>query len=245
VCFPHAGGAATFFYSFSAALKPRVDVLAVQYPGRQDRRTHPCVKSVPELVDPIVEALKGWLDRPIALFGHSMGATVAFEVARRLEQEYDTVPAALFVSGRRKPAQQREMGLSNRSDDVLIMELQLLSGTDTRLLDDEEVLRMIVPALRGDYQAMECYRYQPGPNLTCPIIAFTGDKDPKVSIDEARGWSEYTTGPFELQIFSGGHFYIIPQQTDVITAISRRLERVLRREPGVTALSVRHSTTTR
>src|ERR1700712_4687720 len=100
VCFPHAGGAATYFYPLSRTLAPSIEALAVQYPGRQDRRAEPCVDDIHELADLVAPALLEWADRPLALFGHSMGATLAFEVAGRLEKA-GVRPAGLFVSGRR------------------------------------------------------------------------------------------------------------------------------------------------
>jgi surfactin synthase thioesterase subunit len=220
VFLPHAGGSASFFAPFSAALADRADVLCIQYPGRQDRWAEPCIDNIPALADAIFAVLRPLADRPLVLFGHSMGATVAFEVARRLEHDAGIVPDRLLVSGRRAPADNRDAGIHRLDDDHLVAELHRLSGTDTAILADPELLRLVLPALRGDYRAAETYVYQPGPPLRCPIVALVGDSDQRVSIDEARAWGEYSTGPFDLKVFPGGHFYLANERPAVIEAIS-------------------------
>ncbi|GGO97776.1 thioesterase II family protein [Wenjunlia tyrosinilytica] len=219
VCFPHAGGSASFYFPVSAALSPRVDVLAVQYPGRQDRRSEPIVDDIGTLADRIHEALKAWADRPLTFFGHSMGAVLAFEVARRLERDGEG-PVRLFASGRRAPSRHRDENVHKRDDDGLIAELRAMSGTDSRLLGDDELLRMILPALRGDYRAVETYRSEPGAAVRCPITALVGDADPKTTLEEAEGWEEHTTGSFGLSVFPGGHFYLSSRSADVLEVLS-------------------------
>lgn len=219
VCFPHVGGAASYFAPLARALAGRVDVLALQYPGRQERLREPCVDSVGGLTDAIAPELEGWLDRPFALFGHSMGAVVAFEVARVLERE-GVVPVALFVSGRRAPTTWRDEQLHRRDDDQLLQEVARLAGTPRALLDDEDVREMMLPALRGDYTAVETYEWQPGPPLTCPIWALVGEDDPLTTKDEAAAWHVHTSADFELRTFPGGHFYLadhLPALTTLLT----------------------------
>ncbi|MEH1059357.1 alpha/beta fold hydrolase [Micromonospora sp. CPCC 206171] len=220
VCFAHAGGSASYFYPVSQALSPGLDVLAVQYPGRQDRRAEPAFEDVPRLVDALVDEVAVWADRPLALFGHSLGATVAFEVARRL-QARGTEVSALFASGRRAPSRHRPAWVHEGDDDALISEMLKLEGTDAQMLTDPELVRMILPALRADYKAAETYRYQPGPPLTCPVYALTGDADPQVDVPDAESWREHTTGPFALHVFSGGHFYLNRHAPQVMALIRR------------------------
>ncbi|GGV16258.1 thioesterase [Streptomyces litmocidini] len=222
VCFPHAGGSATFYFPVSRALSPSVDVLAIQYPGRQDRRAEPCVDDMGTLADLVTDELGPWLDRPVALFGHSMGATLAYEVARRLEAA-GTTPLGLFASGRGAPSRQRDERTHLATDDHLLAELRRLSGTETRMLDDEELVRMILPAVRSDYRAVETYRHRPGPPLRCPVLALVGDADPKATVEEARSWADHTTGPFTLRVFPGGHFYLNDQAPAVLAAISSHI----------------------
>ncbi|HEX2133649.1 MAG TPA: alpha/beta fold hydrolase [Actinophytocola sp.] len=222
LCLPHAGGSASYFFAVSRALSPEVDVLAVQYPGRQDRRREPCVDSVPELADRLVAAILGAdtpvADRPITIFGHSLGATLGFEVARRLEAEGVT-PTALFASGRRAPHRHRVERTHLLDDAGLLADVRALAGTDSALLADDDVLAMVLPAIRGDYRAAECYEYRPGPPLRCPIHALVGDRDPKVTVAEAAAWREHTDGEFELGVYPGGHFFLDNHVPDILRRI--------------------------
>lgn len=222
VCFPHAGGSASFYFPVSRALTPAVDVLAIQYPGRQDRRNEPCVDSIHGLADALAYELDGWFDRPVTFFGHSMGASLAYEVARRFEAR-GTVLHGLFASGRRAPSTVREERVHLLDDDGLIEDMTRLSGTDTQVLGDPEILRMILPSVRADYRAAETYRYTPGPRLTCPLTALTGDDDPQVTLAEANAWAEHTSGPFELKVYPGGHFFLNSQAPAVLSALKSHL----------------------
>ncbi|MFJ6725204.1 thioesterase II family protein [Streptomyces sp. NPDC091281] len=222
VCFPHAGGSASYYLPVAAALSPRVDVVAVQYPGRQDRRAEPLLDDIGTLADRVHEALRGWDDRPLTFFGHSMGALVAFEVARRFERDGGG-PTRLFASGRRAPSRYRDENVHRRDDDGIIAEVKSMSGTDDRLLGDDELLRMILPALRGDYRAVETYRAEPGATVACPVSALVGDDDPKTTVDEARDWERHTTGGFDLTVLPGGHFYLNDRAADVIKLLGEHI----------------------
>jgi surfactin synthase thioesterase subunit len=223
VCFPHAGGAATAYAPLAAALPAAVDVVALQYPGRQERLSEPSLDSVDDLVAAIVPELWPVLDRPFAFFGHSAGAIVAFEAARVLEQRYGTVALGLFASGRRGPSTRREEQVHRGGDRSLLREVARLGGTPAHLLDDEDVQQMLLPALRGDYKAIETYEWRPGPPLQCPIWALLGDDDPLATEAEAAAWRSQTTGGFELHVFPGRHFYLVDQQPAVVDLIARHL----------------------
>ncbi|MEU7426169.1 alpha/beta fold hydrolase [Streptomyces sp. NPDC040750] len=220
VCLPHAGGSASFYHPVSARMPASVDVLAVQYPGRQDRRGEPCVASIGELADQVTSVLLPWADRPLVLFGHSMGASLGFEIARRLEREHGVVPRALFASARRAPSCPRDESVHLRDDDGLIEEMRQLSGTDSAILDDVELIRMALPAIRADYRAAETYAYEPGPNLRCPVVALVGDDDPKVTADETRAWALHTDATFEFHQFKGGHFYLTSHQDEILRLLA-------------------------
>lgn len=214
VYFPHAGGAANSGFQLSAALPPVAEVISVQYPGRHDRFGEPCVDSLSALADEIPQWLEALDDKPMAFFGHSMGAILAYEIARRIQAD-DPSPAAgtstpthLFVSGRRAPTTFREERAHLLDDNGLVGDLRALQGTADSVFDDPEVMRLVLPAVRADYRAIETYVYEPGPPLTCPITAVIGDSDPRVTRDEAAAWRQQTTGDFRLHVFPGGHFYL-------------------------------------
>ncbi|MBF6330396.1 thioesterase II family protein [Nocardia transvalensis] len=227
VCFPHAGGSASFFFPVSAALSGSnsgaVEVLAVQYPGRQDRRLDPCIDDVGALAEQIYAALTPWTDIPLAFFGHSMGAILAFEVARLLEERDGVVLTMLFASGRRAPSRHRDEHVHTGDDNAIVAELRSLSGTDSTLLGDEEILRMILPAIRSDYKAIETYRCAPGATVRSPITVLVGDDDAKTTVDEARDWARHTTAACETLVFSGGHFYLTAHRTAVLDTITKTL----------------------
>jgi surfactin synthase thioesterase subunit len=223
ICFPHAGGAASFFLPVAAALAPQIDVIAVQYPGRQDRRHEPFIQDIGSLADHIHAALLPSTDRPLAFFGHSMGAVTAFEVAMRLERDHGTGPVRLFVSGRRAPSVRRNESVHQQTDEGIIAELRTLSGTNAQLLEDDEIVQMILPAIRADYRAIETYRGKEGDSVRCPLSVLLGDDDPHVSPDEARQWDKHTTGVLDYHEFSGGHFYLTEHQAKVNGLISEQL----------------------
>jgi len=226
VCFPHAGGAAPFFLPVAAALSPRVDVVAVQPPGRQDRRTEPPIDDLALLTDRLYQILRRQPEMPTSFFGHSMGAIVAFELARRLDADGHS-PAHLFVSGRRAPSSSRDERIHLLDDAGVLAEIRKLNGTNSSVLGDDELMNAALPALRADYRAIETYRCAPGVTVQCPITVLTGDSDPKTTLEEAGAWRQHTFQAFDLQVFAGGHFFI----TDHADAIIKLLDKHLQASP--------------
>jgi pyochelin biosynthesis protein PchC len=225
-CFPHAGGSASYYYQLSKDLAPGIEVLAVQYPGRQDRRNEPLIGSMPELADRVADVLASAVVPPFAFFGHSMGALVAFEAALRLRDDLGVSPTRLFASGRRAPSTKRP---ARALDDAsVISEMRRLGGTDPRLLGDEELLMAILPVTRNDYHAVEGYSWVQGPPLTCPITVLIGDSDPQSTLEEAAAWANHTLGAFEQRVFQGGHFFLDQHRAEVADAIYVLLSEKLR-----------------
>lgn len=214
LCFPHAGGTAASFHGLAAALPPSVEVLAVQYPGRQDRLAEPPLDRLCDLAEQIAGRLSGRPGPPMVLFGHSMGAVVAFETARRLRRE----PAGLIVSGHPAPSAPRRP-LPPSDDDSLLAELRELDGTDPRLLADPEMRGIILRTLRADYRAAETYEYVPGPPLRLPLSAMIGDADPAVTVAGALTWRAHTSAWRGLRTFPGGHFYFTSWPRQVVDAL--------------------------
>lgn len=224
VCLPHAGGSASFYFPVSRALAPAVEVLAVQYPGRQDRRHEPNIPDLHAMADRILDAVRTLDDKPVALFGHSMGAVLAYEVALRMQDAGLPAPVRVFTSGRRAPSCLRDERIHAESDEQLVAELRKLSGTADTMLTDPELLEMIMPAIRSDYRAVETYAHDPGRKLDCPVTVLTGDSDPRVTVEEAAAWEHHTSGPTDLHVYPGGHFYLAePRESALVIALLREL----------------------
>lgn len=228
VCFPHAGGSAGVYVPFAKRLaRSGIEVHAVQYPGRQERRHEPFAETVGELAAGVLPELRGLSEAPdgvpVSMFGHSMGATVSYETARLLRDAGDAQPTHLFASGRRSPTVGRSETVHLLDDRALLDEVRKLQGTDSRVFDDEDLLRMVMPVLRGDYLVAGRYRHTEGPRLDRPLTALTGDTDPNVPIEEARSWQDVTAGEFVLHVFPGGHFYLQDQMDEVCRTIVKTL----------------------
>ena len=222
VCFPHAGGSASFYHPMSARFSPEVEVLAIQYPGRQDRRHEPCVDDLRALATLIADELRALPPKPTVYFGHSMGAALAFETAWRLGGEH-AAPRALVASGWRAPSDRRDDRVHLRDDDGLLTDVRALGGTDTAVLADEEILRMALPAIRADYRAIETYSARSDQVLGCPVVTLIGDRDTKVDRVSASGWLGHTTAGFRMRVFPGGHFYLIRHQQEVCAEVAATL----------------------
>jgi surfactin synthase thioesterase subunit len=233
-CFPHAGGAASAYVSLSRALSPSVEVLSVQYPGRQDRRLEPGVEDIGVLADLLAEQVgRESGERPYAFFGHSMGAIVAYETARRLGRTRAVSgPIHLFVSGRSAPSTGVRRSDRLLGDAQLRAEIRRLGGTGSRVLDDPELMEMVMPALRADYRALAGYRWEPGRPLDCPLTVLVGDADPVVTIEEAAAWADLSTAPTAVRVFTGGHFYLDDHTEEVAEAITSPLISGMRGEPA-------------
>lgn len=226
VCFPPGGGSAGAYRSLAQQFAQGISVYAVQYPGRQDRLGDPLVTSIAELADYVAADLLGWGAVPnVALFGHSMGATVAYEVARRLQRK-DRDPVRLFVSGRIAPDAPYPGRLHAGPDADLISDLERLANdpSSVAVLRAEPALaELVLPPLRADYQAVETYVFEAGDRLRCPVSAMLGDADPTVTIEQAEGWRAHTDGEFDVTTFPGRHFYLDERVSEVAAHLASRL----------------------
>jgi medium-chain acyl-[acyl-carrier-protein] hydrolase len=223
-CFPYAGGGASIYRTWGAHLPPHVELRPVQLPGRENRMSEPPLTRVEPLVRLLAEALLPYLDLPFAFFGHSMGALVAFELARKLRTTVRLEPLQLFVAGRIAPHIIRsEPPNYNLPDPELIEELRRLDGTPAEALEHPELMRLILPLLRADFELVQTYTYAGGAPLDCPVTAFGGAQDTEVSREELEGWREHTTGDFSLHMFAGGHFFLHTASEQLLRVISSEL----------------------
>jgi surfactin synthase thioesterase subunit len=235
ICFPHAGGSATFFHPLANALPHNVDVVSLQYPGRQDRRHEPLIRDIAEYADRIADVVRQLPEQPTVYFGHSMGAVLAFETVRRLEGLPTTPPGVIVASGRRGPSTHRDERVHLGTDEEILAEVKQLNGTSSALLADDEIVRMSMPAIRGDYTVIETYTCPPDHRVDTPITALIGTHDQKSTVAEAQAWQRHTTGDFRLRTFPGGHFYLTVHQRAVIAELDTELGRVADRRPATRA----------
>ncbi|MBX7431138.1 alpha/beta fold hydrolase [Mycobacterium sp. Y57] len=229
LCFPHAGGSASYYFPMATALSPEFDVFVVQYPGRQDRHGEPLVESIGELADQVFAELGALADAQVAFFGHSMGAVLAFEVARRLETLAGRRPLVVFASGSRAPSRHGGDDRVAGTDPDLIGVMRDLGGTDPRVLNDPELRATFLPAFRNDYRAMQAFRCAPDVVIDAPIVVMTATDDPKASVADAAAWLQHTSGGGEVHTFVGGHFYLEKQPQRVVGVVAQVLRDT---EPG-------------
>jgi pyochelin biosynthesis protein PchC len=222
LCLPHAGGAANVFAPWPPLLPPQGELVAVQYPGRQNRISEPCVPSIPGLAALIAQHLPALPGRPLAIFGHSMGAVVGYEVAARLEQQQGTPVHLLAVSAGSPP--HRRPPLPPLPDDAAVLARgRQLGGFDDRVLGNPDLCELVLPAIRSDMQAVRDYACPRPAKLKAPIVAYAGDSDAEVSLDQLRAWSEVTLSDFACRLFPGGHFYLDAHASALVSDIVSRI----------------------
>ena len=202
VCFPHAGGAASYFHPLSATLAPAVDVLAVQYPGRPGpaRRTaggRPVPARRPAGGRP---RRRGCRAGGVLRAQHGRQPGLRGRAAARAAGRAAGLVRVRRAAHRRRPATGR---VHERGDDELLAEVRQLGGTDVRVLEHPQLVRMVLPVLRNDYKAAETYRYRPGPDVGCPVFALIGDRDPKVTEAEARRVGGAHVRPLRAEVVPG------------------------------------------
>ena len=176
------------------------------------------------LVEALAEALHPLLDKPFALFGHSLGSLVSFELARQLRANHRARPLRLFVSA--GPAPQiphRGLPIHSLPEKEFAAELRRLNGTPGDLLDHKELMDIVIPSLRADFELYESYRYLSGPPLNCPISTYGGLSDKRVNHDDLEAWRDQTTGSFSIRMFPGDHFFLKSTQPLLLRALSQEL----------------------
>ncbi|MDT7722639.1 MAG: mycobactin phenyloxazoline synthetase, partial [Mycobacterium sp.] len=217
VVFPHAGGAAAAYRSLAKALSANdVDTFVVQYPQRANRRHHPAADSIGALALELFEAGDWGSAAPLSLFGHCMGAVVAFEFARIAE--HNGVPVrVLWASAGQAPSTVAASGPLPTSDSGVLADMVDLGGTDPVLLEDEEFVELMVKAVQADYRALNAYSCRPDVRISADIHAVGGNRDHRIGREMLASWETHTSGRFTLSDFEGGHFYL----NDHLDAVAR------------------------
>lgn len=228
-CFPHAGVGASVFRLWPEGLPPRLEVSALQLPGRANRLREPPIASIPELVQAIVPALLPHLDLPFAFFGHSMGAVLAAEVTRELAARGLTLPRHLLVSGRRPPhVPNPDPPLHPLPDKEFVSEInRRYGGIPAELLQHEDLMALLLPCLRADIKALELHRPAQRAPLSCPLAAFGGSDDRLTPREHLDAWRVETSGAFRVRVFAGDHFYLEPRRAELLADLSVSLAPML------------------
>lgn len=230
VCLPHAGGAASAYQGWARRLAPGTELLAVQYPGRQERLADPCSESMEETADAVSAALAALPPLPTVVYGHSMGSLVAYEAVRRLELRAPwNLPVRLFVSGTAAPHRDRE-DLPGPDDEALVAYTRRQNGAAEPSARDAadvdpyaipELRELLLPSLRADFGLLRAYRpARPPVRVGVPVTAFGGDRDAGCPPASLETWADLTTSEFTTRVFPGGHFYLREHEELVVALVA-------------------------
>ncbi|BAV98040.1 thioesterase II family protein [Lysobacter enzymogenes] len=229
ICFPYAGGSWHAFAPWQAALQGQLEVVAPELPGRGHRIGDAPFSRLPALVDWLLDELDAQLADDFSLWGHSMGALLAYEVARALERRGRRAPRHLFVTGALPPRHPRHAELYHSlGDDELIAKLAAMSGTPPEVLQDRELMQILLPFVRADFAVCETYAWDPREAaLRMPITAIGGDRDPDIAIDLLHGWRDCTRAGVRVLSMSGDHFFLREHVAALAEVFTRTLARPL------------------
>lgn len=219
-CFPYGGGNAMIFRKWQDRLDQYVDVYPVQLPGRGIRIQEPSFRELEPLIEELVEAFQPYIHQSYFFFGHSMGALIAFELARFLQKHFRSSPKHLIVSGFRAPhLPNPKPPIHHLPDQAFSKEIAKMNGTPKEILENAEYLEFFLPSLRADFQLCETYQYQKGGALHSPITAFGGTEDPDVDEAMLEAWKIHTHCQFRLIQFPGDHFFIHHEEQAIVQKV--------------------------
>ncbi len=225
-CFPYAGGGASIYRTWASKLPADIEVCAVQLPGRESRFREAAFTQLEPLVQKLAQELQPSLSLPFAFFGYSLGALISFELTRHLRHNQMAGPSHLFVAAHRAPQlPPRNKPIHALPDEKFTQALYELGGTPEAILQHEEIMQMMSPMLRADFQVYETYDYKNCGPLTCPITAFGGELDPTVSEPELAAWHEQTSKTFKLNMLPGDHFFLHSKQDLLLQIVAQNLYR--------------------
>lgn len=208
-CFPYAGGVASIYKDWGSYLPSNISVTSLEYPGRGEKFHQKCIQKLPELLDHLEEEILPKLQGNFAFFGHSLGALVSFELAKRFKLKYDLEPICLFLSACPPPLKIMTVAsISHLNDQDFISKVESLNGLPKELATDSEFINSFLPVLRNDFALLDDYRSDQNYKAAFPIVVYTGREDPHVTAEDMKAWSHETTMEFSMHLFSGDHFYI-------------------------------------
>ncbi|MBM4254546.1 MAG: thioesterase [Deltaproteobacteria bacterium] len=220
-CLPFAGGAASIYRTWGPALPQMVEVCPIQLPGRENRLSEPLYTNVGVLAERLAHEILAYAEKPFALFGHSMGALLAFELTRALRRHDGPLPRALFLSAHRAAhLPLRRQPLSGLPDGEFIRAVRRLGGTPDGVFEHPELRKLALPVLRADFTMCDRYSFVPESPLNCPLILYAGRQDIEVLPQEVEVWREHTTGVARLHLFPGDHFFLRSDRDVLLRSIA-------------------------
>lgn len=222
-CIPYAGGGASVYRTWQGSFPADVEVCSVQLPGRENRLMEPSFSSMVPLVEALAAALEAALDRPFALFGHSMGGLIAYELARSLQEKYGKKARHLFVSACRAPEVPDPIEWHRLGDKELMAELRQVPGFPAEVLEHAELMQVVLPIVRADSAVTETYAYRQVPPLDIPLTVFASEQDELISMASVEPWRNHAGAAFDMNLIDGNHLFIQQQAPRVIRVILEKL----------------------
>ncbi|OEH94428.1 thioesterase II family protein [Bacillus solimangrovi] len=223
-CLPYAGGGATIYHQWMSSISNKIEVCPIQLPGRENRIGEASYDNILFLVKEIAKEIEPYIDRPYALFGHSMGALICFELARELRRRKINNAERLFLSGRNAVHIPRLKPPIHKLDqETFINRLRELNGTPELLLQNKELMEFVIPIIRNDFKMVETYSYEQEKILNIPITVIGGTNDPYTSIEYLEEWREHTSNNCEVHQVEGEHFFLNNRTAEVLEIISNDL----------------------
>ena len=230
-CFPYAGARAMIYRSWLASLPPSIELYLVEFPGRATRIKEPSFRRIQPLIEALTPACLPYLDKPFVFFGHSMGALIAFELIRELRKNSNLIPLHLLVSGRRAPQlPDPDPPIHALPTPQFLQGVVSYNGTDEAVLNNADLMQLLLPILRADFELLETYVYEQFRALDCPITVFGGLEDNKVNMTQLEAWRELTTKSFSRQMFPGGHFFLHSAESLLLQSLNQTLDRLVTRQ---------------
>ena len=222
-CFPFAGGTASIYRGWQPALSPDVELCAIQLPGRETRFAEPAFNNMAALLEAMFNDLLPWLDKPYALFGHSLGAIIAFELQQAVRDLGLNGPQHFFASGHRGPhIPDPDAPIHDLPAEAFLIALRTFSGTPEVILQNEEIMAIFGPILRADMQVDNDYLNARPQPLDCPLTVYGGQSDNIVSQAHLESWRRVAGPNFSIQSFEGDHFLLKTNQNSLLEHLKQR-----------------------
>lgn len=226
-CFPYAGAGASIFFPWGKGISGKVDIYAFEAAGKGDRYSEALPKEVKTLAIEAAKAILRKNYKSIILFGHSLGALLAYETAKTLKNN-GCNPLSVIFSGRQAPGLASKMEpISHLPEEQFIAEIKLLGGTPKEIFEEPEILNIILPILRNDFFLAECYEDSNPVDLEIPVIVLSGQNDPWVKLDDLHHWRSVTSDSFEIEIFEGDHFFITENELGLFKYLNHKLNKLI------------------